>query len=263
MKVYFFAFLLFIGSACNAQKWFAEVMAGAASYNGDLTQKEVSIKRIYPSASFNLKYNTGDFLNFRLGLSYAKLGASDHNNPDSGLQSRNLSFKTNIIELNFCTELNVLDPETYYAYPYIFAGVGVFHFNPYTNDNDGNKTFLQPLGTEGQGMVGKRKKYSLYQACFPVGAGGKLNLNHDMEIGFEFGYRILVTDYLDDVSKTYVNLKGLQEANGNKAVELSYRKKSRFIEEGEKRGNSARRDNFWFAGIKLAIQIAGPRKDRD
>ena len=41
MKFYPFIFLFFINTTCNAQQWLAEIMAGTASYNGDLTEKEV------------------------------------------------------------------------------------------------------------------------------------------------------------------------------------------------------------------------------
>ncbi len=260
MKFYLFAFLFFLNITCKAQEWVAEIMVGASAYNGDLTEKEFSVKRIGTAASFNLKYNTGDFVNFRVGISYGKFGANDKNNHDAGLKSRNLNFKTNVIELNFCAEVTILDPQIYYAYPYIFGGIGVFHFNPYTFDNENHKTFLQPLGTEGQGLTGypKRKKYSLYQPCFPIGGGFKLKVRDNWELGFEFGYRILVTDYLDDVSKTYVNLKALEEGNGLKARELSYRRNVPFLEEGEKRGNSTKNDSYFFSGIKLAMKIGGP-----
>ncbi|MBC7537046.1 MAG: hypothetical protein H7258_15255 [Ferruginibacter sp.] len=261
MKFYLIVLLIFIHPVCMAQEWMAEVMLGASTYNGDLTQREISLRRVRPAATLNLKYNSGDFINLRAGLSYARLSASDKNNPDPGLQSRNLSFQTNIYELNLCAEINIMDPLTYYAYPYLFGGVGVFRFNPYTHDDENQKVFLQPLGTEGQGLreFPDRKKYSLYQVCFPVGGGFKINVDNRYEIGIEFGYRILLTDYLDDVSKTYVSLKALQEANGPKAIELSYRKKAPFTEEGEKRGNSRVKDSYFFSGIKIAIPIGGER----
>ena len=43
-------------------------------------------------------------------------------------------------------------------------------------------------------------------------------------MSFEFGYRFLITDYLDDVSKTYVSLEILNLRKGPKASELAYRK---------------------------------------
>lgn len=258
MKFYLVAFAFLTCTTAKAQEWYTEIMLGGAAYNGDLTQRTFDFARVRPSASINLKYNTGDFVNFRAGFAYAKLIGDDKKNPDPGLQSRALNFQTSLYELSVCAEVNVLDPFAYYAYPYFFGGVGVFRYNPYTFDNENRKTFLQPLGTEGQGIPEyNRKKYSLYQVCFPVGGGFKINVRDRYEVGLEFGYRLLFTDYLDDVSQTYVNMKALQEANGPKAVELSYRKNAPYSEENEKRGNSKVKDSYFFAGIKIAFNISG------
>ena len=91
--------------------------------------------------------------------------------------------------------------------------MGLFHFNPFTYDKENNKTYLQPLSTEGQGLkeYPGRKKYSLTQFCLPVGGGWKWNINENWDISYELGFRILFTDYLDDVSKTYVNLNVLAD----------------------------------------------------
>src|SRR5204862_362594 len=83
-------------------------------------------------------------------------------------QARNLSFKTNIQELSIGAEFNLVDPQIYLQVPYVFAGIGVFHFNPFTYDNDGNKTYLKPLSTEGEGLSDypARKNYSIIQLNF-------------------------------------------------------------------------------------------------
>jgi hypothetical protein len=174
-----FLFLLLFTNVCKAQEWQAEIMAGVAGYNGDLTQQRISIKQLKPSVNFNLKYNSGDYVNFRVGIVYGRIGADDKNNSSQVFKNRNLNFKSDIIELNLIAELNLFDPETYTSYPYIFGGVGVFYFNPFTYDNNHKKTYLHPLSTEGEGLkeFPDRKKYSLIQACIPVGIGWKMPLN--------------------------------------------------------------------------------------
>jgi len=57
-----------------------------------------------------------------------------------------------------------------------------------------------------------------------------------IKIHYEFEYRFLFTDYLDDVSKSYINLDVLAQAKGPKAVEMAYRKDVPFIEEGLPKG---------------------------
>jgi hypothetical protein len=256
MKLQLVVFLL----VCNvsfSQDWMGEIMVGASAYNGDLTQQAFSFKRINPAFGFNIKYNTGDFLNIRAGIAFEKVSANDKDNKSPFLQARNLNFKTNILEFDLSFEFVLLDPEVYDAYPYLFAGMGIFHFNPYTYDDNGAKTYLHPLSTEGEGLPDfGRKNYSLIQPCVPVGAGFKYKFNKKFEACFEFGYRWLFTDYLDDVSKTYVNLEILSARKGPEAAALSYRKVGvPFSEEGYPRGNPKVKDYYWFSGFKLAYKL--------
>ena len=235
-----------------------EVMVGVSAYNGDLTQQPFSVKRLNPAIAFNVKYNTGDFLNIRAGIAFEKVSANDKDNKSSFLQARNLNFKSNIVEFNLSFEFLLLDPEIYDSYPYLFAGVGIFHFNPYTTDDEHVKTYLHPLSTEGEGLPDfGRKTYSLIQPCVPVGAGFKMKLNKKVEVAYEFAYRWLFTDYLDDVSKTYVSLETLSVRKGPKSAELAYRKVGvPFSEEGYPRGNPKVKDYYWFTGVKIAFKLS-------
>jgi len=253
----FLIFLLAFSNVCKAQQWQAEIMGGVAGYNGDLTQQRVTIKQLRPAVNLSLKYNSGDYLNFRVGLAYGRIGADDKNNTNAGLKARNLNFKSDIYELNLIVEVNLADPESYTSYPYLFGGVGVFHFNPFTYDSANKKTFLRPLSTEGEGLseYPDRKKYSLTQLCIPVGIGWKMALNKKWDISFELGYRITFTDYLDDVSKTYVNLNILALERGAKAAELSYRGSTPLTGPSQ-RGNPAVKDIYFFSGIKLSTSLS-------
>ena len=61
--------------------------------------------------------------------------------------------------------------------PYVFAGIALYHFNPYTTDTSGTKYFLKPLSTEGEGFVQGKNNYNLTQLAIPFGAGVKLSLS--------------------------------------------------------------------------------------
>jgi len=155
-------------------------------------------------------------------------------------------------------ELNLFEPDIFFAYPYIFAGVGLYHYNPYSKDKDGVKTFLHPLHTEGQGFpeYPKRKNYSLTQFCIPMGAGWKFKINPKWDVAYEFGYRLLFTDYLDDVSRTYPERLLLQTRIGPKAVEMSYKATpipgtNYYPSAGDQRGNPKIKDAYYFSGLKL------------
>jgi hypothetical protein len=95
--------------------------------------------------------------------------------------------------------------------PYGVIGIGMFHFNPQGSlkDANGNKTWydLHPLRTEGQGMAEypNRPEYKLTQYNIPMGAGLKYYLSDKFNISSEVLYRKSFTDYIDDVSTTYID----------------------------------------------------------
>jgi len=256
----YFVILLFTSLHCTGQDWEAEVMAGVSKYNGDLTQHVISLKNIGPAVSFNVKYNFDNFILIRGGISWAQLSGDDKNNKQADLKNRNLNFHTDIIEASLCAELNLLEPGFYYSYPYLFGGVGVFHFDPYTYDKDNVKTYLQPLSTEGQGLVEYpwKKPYKLIQFCLPVGGGIKFQINKKWDVVYEIGFRFLLTDYLDDVSTSYVNPQKLLIEKGIKSVELANRQQ--VPHENDIRGNPKNKDSYAFTGIKLLVHL-GRYKD--
>jgi hypothetical protein len=72
---------------------------------------------------------------------------------------------------------------------------------------------LQKLGTEGQRADLREtdanfgaKPYKLIQIAIPFGAGVRFRLNQVVDFSVELGFRYLFTDYIDDVSKNYVDL---------------------------------------------------------
>ncbi len=86
---------------------------------------------------------------------------------------RNLSFNSNIWELALQGDFNFfkfIPGSEYFRFtPYITFGVGVFNYDPYAY-YQGQKVFLRPLGTEGQGSAAypDRKTYGSMAVCFPL-----------------------------------------------------------------------------------------------
>jgi hypothetical protein len=257
MKRILIVFLL-AANLCNAQGWQADFMAGGAGYAGDLTSKSVSLQTIHAAFGLNARYSLTNQIVIRAGLTYGKVGGQDKKSSDSMILARNLSFETNILEGSICGEYNLLSPELFSIYPYVFAGVGFFHFNPYTYDNSGKKVYLPPLSTEGEGLseYPLRKKYSLNQFCIPFGGGVKWRIADQYEIALEAGVRKLFTDYLDDVSKRYVDYNTLLTERGPEAVELAYRGSGPYPNGGSIRGNSGKNDIYYVFGIKLIYSFA-------
>ena len=260
--LFIFSFVFFSFTAIGQNEfisdWFVEPFTGTCSYNGDLVQGNFPLKRLKPAIGVNFKKDLSPHFTFRAGLSYGRIFGDDKKNKDPELKARNLSFSSHIIELSAGAEYNFYDIEEYFITPYVYAGVGLFHFNPYTFDDNGNKTFLKPLSTEGQGLADypDRKPYSLYQFCIPFGAGFKWKPeNKEWWISYEFNYRLTFTDYIDDVSSSYVSLDKLLEAKGPKAVELSFREKNiPFAKRlGDTRGFSRPNDTYFYNVIKISI----------
>ncbi|MGZ8553132.1 MAG: hypothetical protein ACXWV8_06980, partial [Chitinophagaceae bacterium] len=142
--------------------------------------------------------------------------------------------------------------------PYVFAGIGVYHFKPYTTDTTGNKYFLKPLSTEGQGFMTGVKEYKLTQFSIPFGLGAEYSLNEDMRLGIEMGYKKLFTDHLDDVSGNYVDESKLLTARGAKAVELAYRGgevgAGPYPPAGAERGNTKQKDGYYYVAVTYTVR---------
>jgi hypothetical protein len=255
----------FAANPCFGQTgWQLEIMPGIAAYRGDLTQSAIPVKTIGPAFALNLKYDLGDMIVFRGGAAYGKISAYDKDNKKESVRARNLSFHTVIWEANLCAEVNILDPEAYYSYPYVFLGIGAFRFDPYAYDNNNQKTYLRQLHTEGQGLpqYPDKKMYSKTQLCVPFGGGWKVRLNKQYAISFELGVRFLFTDYLDDVSGTYPSETVLLTTVNPKSVEMSFRQ-TPHPGEGQVRGNPETKDMYVFSGVKLTYTLSKSKKDKE
>ncbi len=126
---------------------------GAGHYFGDLVGTATYDRpKIAATAFYRKKLN--DLIAARLGLSFAQLGYSDTYNAKT--KGRNLSFNSAVWELTLQGDLDLsrLIPglAQYNIMPYFTVGAGVFSYDPYTY-LQGEKIFLRPLGTGGQGSV--------------------------------------------------------------------------------------------------------------
>jgi hypothetical protein len=185
------------------------ISAGAAHYFGDLNTR-AKINRPKPALGLFFRKQFGNYIGLRVSAHYAELGYSDIYSTNDFQKRRNLSFNTNIWELAVQGDFNFFkfvpgDPYNRFT-PYITLGVGAFSYDPYAYIG-GQKVFLRPLGTEGQGysQYPDRKPYGTMALAIPFGVGVKYNLTQRTNIGFEIVYRFTNTDYLDDVSSTYVD----------------------------------------------------------
>lgn len=263
----FFVALLHYGYVFS-QPLRLHLMGGMANYNGDLQQKIFTFKQARGVVTAGATYDLGSRFSLRGEYSFATLSADDKFNKP-GLQIRNLNFKTIIKELNLMGEYNIFDLTQRRLSPYFFTGLSGFYFSPYTYTEAGEKVYLISLSTEGQGLreYPNRYPYKKIQLAIPVGGGIKYALSDDIQLGLELGFRKLFTDYLDDVSTTYVDESTLLLEKGATAAELAFRgdelktNPQAYPPEGSIRGKK-NKDLYYFGQFRISFRMNWFDKDR-
>lgn len=246
------------------------VGVGVGHYFGDLNTR-ARLNRVKMAATVFFRKNLGNYIAARLGASFAQLGYSDrYNTHNTYMYQRNLSFNTKVWELSLQGDFNFfrfMPGEPQYSFtPYVTLGAGIFIYDPYAYLK-GEKVMLRPLGTEGQGssLYPDRTPYSSTAISIPFGGGVKYAFNERINIGFEVLYRYTNTDYLDDVSKTYVD-PGIFPLNPDGSPSNAFLLYDRSYELGEpigipgrQRGNSKQKDHFVTAMVHLTFNLQSYR----
>jgi len=224
---------------------------GMATYFGDLNTNYNLSK---PGISFGLKSrrNFNERLSIAAGLTYGKVKASDETATNSFERNRNLSFSSNVFDIDFTAEFNFFpyihgSNDNYYT-PYLFAGFSVFKFNPKAELN-GDTYVLRDFGTEGQSSG---QEYGLVSAALVYGLGFKWDYNRDWSFNVHLSGRKLRTDYIDDVSLKYPDFTSLELSRGAIAVALSNRSTDPdFDVETLQRGNGKDNDVIYYLSIGI------------
>ncbi len=262
-RILLFCFFLcpFLMNTTQAQHMEAGLIVGASTYQGDLAPSKVwlSITETHPAFGVFARYNFNRLGAVRLGVNYMSISGDDSKSKESGRLGRNLSFRSNIIEFSLVGEWNILGYQPYNLQetfsPYLFGGISVFKFNPKAK-YEGEWYELQPLGTEGQNLAQypDRTAYKLTQFSIPLGMGVKYAINDTWNIGLEFGARKTFTDYLDDVSTTYVSDTEMLEGGDELAAILANRS-GEPKETGYGRGDPEDDDWYLMGGVTISINF--------
>ena len=301
--IIFFSFLLFLTLHSSAQflmfgnekvKWEAGVNFGPSFFLGDLGGnagkgtpflKDLNLEFTKMMKGVFLTVYPKKWFGFRLNADVTYLEGDDNSIKTTGIdelwrKQRNLDFRTTIIEGSACIEffptmLLVKEDDEYEPRlrPYLLGGIGLFHFNPQGSltDASGSKTwyYLKPLRTEGEGMseYPYSKEYQLTQMNIPLGAGIKYYLSDRVNFGMELMYRKTFTDYIDDVSKKYINgadfIKYMPAQVADLAYKLSDKTKPIIFPgmtrwpTGTQRGDLKNADTYFSIIAKIGIQL-GP-----
>lgn len=237
------------------------IAGGISQYFGDL-QYGYEARANNVALGFFARYNLKKQLAIKAQFSQTNLSGTDAFQRQSNAFefNRNLSFQSKLYELAVQGEWNITKfdiRDNKKTAPYLFAGIAAIYNTPQA-ELDGVWHDLQSMGTEGQTLEGG-EKYSKLNVAFPLGVGVKINLTERFNIGFEFGYRITLSDYLDDVSGNYPDLALLEEINPI-ASQLSFRSPEILPQlagnpVGKPRGNPADNDGYFIGNITLSFNL--------
>ena len=254
-------------SSLHAQTFFTGseygVSAGGSQYFGDLNDN-YGFQTIFPTVGAFTRIHMNPFIAVRIGANYTRLSYNDNLSSNQFNRTRNLNFTSEIIEAAIFTEFNFFrfstGEENSRFTPYLVGGFGIFYYNPYTELN-GRRYNLRDYGTEGQLNGYGDRSYSNFSFCFPIGAGVKYWIAPGVNLGFEIANRITLTDYIDDVSTTYVGASTFETTPGVDNVAMQLQDRSTEINDvalgraGKQRGNSASPDQYLMFAIKLSFQM--------
>ncbi len=252
-------FLILCGLNSQSQSFFVSFFAGSSNYSGDLQEKRFTFTQAHPAIGVGFVYELNPKMLIRADYTTGKISADDQYSSKN--KARNLSFFTNISEYSIGFEYNLLNMYDYRFSPYLFTGVALFDYNPYTKDVNDNVIFLAELSTEGQGFIPGKKEYKLRQFSIPLGGGLQWAINNNKRLGFVIGFRKTFTDYIDDVSTTYVDETTLALNRGQRAVNVAFREddinsNAVYPVGGSQRGSPKSKDSYYFGGLTFRVRIA-------
>ncbi len=245
---------------------------GGANKVGTYGMKDFDFKATRPTMTAGYRFYLFKNIALHNTLTVGWLSGSDALTTESFRQNRNLHFRSFIAEYGAIGEWFFFEKQRQGHVHnlrgiqgalnidigfYVFAGMGAFYYNPKAK-YDGKWQALRPLGTEGQGIIPTRDKYSPVSLCIPFGLGIRHKFDKQLSIEFNYGFRKTYTDYIDDVSTVYVDpaIFGDDEAAkylsnpADPSSELYYATKP-----GLQRGSPKETDSYMFALATINYKI--------
>lgn len=195
--------------------------AGSSNYLGDL----VPAAGLFSVAAQTMRWNVGlqytrhlsKYFSGNIQVSYIRIAGDDNYFSSTGAFEgnylRNLHFRNDLKELSVSAVYEPMGNAENLAKrpllsPYLYLGVAGFTHNPVARRDPSlvpgtpSLQAWQDLQTEDiEGAM-----YSLVNISIPFGFGFRYKIGAQMDLGFDFGYRVSLTDYLDDVSDNRPNV---------------------------------------------------------
>ena len=228
--------LIILPTLVNAQRWKRQryewvTGIGATQFLGDVGGRnqigsdwffDMDAASTRYVVNLGFRYKISQYVSAKTGFSFGEVAGDDRFTQEPFRNNRNIHFRSPVVEWATQVEVSWMRESigSRYkirrvrgrgrkgsrVYVYGFAGVALLYMNPMAKF-DGKWHSLKKLHTEGQGFVPSRKEYSNWQFTIPFGIGLKYAVDKKSSIGLEYGLRKTFTDYMDDVSTTYVYTK--------------------------------------------------------
>lgn len=220
-----------VGAQLNALNYFGELSPLSNSLSTDL-----SFTR--PTFGIEVSKKLSSRFSLRGSFIYGRLRGDDFKSAENSGENiyrfgRNLHFRNDIFELAIVGVIELFPSygrfyRRRFFSPYIFGGIAVFYHNPQAKTpldysgadaSPGDWVSLRPLRTEGQGLTRGfgaeagtpyADQYGLIQPAIPAGIGMRFRLTDRIDLSFEFGFRFLFFDHIDDVGGNYPDIRDLE-----------------------------------------------------
>lgn len=256
MKKILVLVLFFPALVFSQKKLYFTLQYGMSNYHGDLQEKFFTFEQSHKVLGVGLALRVNPQFYLHGTLMRGKVAANDALSSSAQNRARNLYFVSTIYEAATTAEFNLYDLRDRAWTPYAFAGLAIFRFNPWGD----RLPDLRRYSTEGQGFIDGRKPYRIIEISAPIGLGIRIRVSKSVNLGYQIGFRPTISDYIDDVSKSYVDEDLLRQNRGETAVQAAFRgnlvnKDAPYPAAGTPRGNPGNKDMYYFSTIRLSIGL--------
>jgi hypothetical protein len=225
-------------------------LGGSPDIGSDFV-RDLEMRATRPTIHLGLRYLAGSRYSHKIEMTMGWLRGDDKWTTQENRNDRNLNFRSPLFEFGTRSEFYFLPDQNENRYKikgirgrrsrpffgYAFVGVSGFLFNPKGQDADGNWVALQPLRTEGQGVLDSRDPYRRIGLAIPFGISLNYKVNRELNIG------------IDDVSLTYVDGDLLRTFNGELSAKMADKSLGTIpgaTSPGQQRGNPRDDDHYVF-----------------
>jgi hypothetical protein len=174
------------------------LFGGFANYQGDLVAPHIEFSETKFSYGVFARYHLSEKVKFKLNGYFGFISGSDENNTGTALRNRGWSFESTLQEVAVTAEYHPIGRSRLgetgifrkQISPYAFAGAGMVIMTPTVAVEKPEDEALFP-----------ETDFNSTSLTVPFGAGVRADLFEFLSLGFEVGWRVTLSDYLDGVSQ--------------------------------------------------------------